>query len=107
MTNDYSSFKDIDADVIENTKEERVSRVVKGNTIIDQSIVYASQIGDFVTLYSRIDKESEEERRIKVKILAFANGKVLGETVDNFYNPMPVGSKVSFSKNRIFVASDS
>ena len=98
----FSDFRDIDDEVLKRSGNLGVCRAYhKG-----QKLDYNLKIGDYAKLHSKLAKGTDEEISVKVKIIAFANGKVLGETEDNYYNPIPVGSKVSFSEDRIISASD-
>ena len=97
-----SDYRDIDDEVMKRSGNLGVCRAYHEGQKLD----YALKVGDYAKLHSRLAKGTDEEISIRVRILAFANGKVLGETEDNYCNPIPVGSKVSFSEDRIISASD-
>ena len=64
------------------------------------------QIGDYATLHAKSEKEipiGATKGQIKVKIEGVADGRYIGVVCDSHYdNPLPLGTKVSFTYSRIF-----
>jgi len=103
MVSDKSVYKNIDDDVRERIGILGVCGVYNEGC----KISYAPCVGDVVALYSRLMNGNEEDPYIRVKILGFAEGRVFGEIVENCNNQIPLGTKVSFSENRMFPAMHS
>ena len=102
MMNNLSDFRNVDEEVMVRSGILGVCRAYTK----DQKLDYSLRIGDYATLHSKLVQGPEEEICVRVKIVGFENGLILGETVDNYYNPIPVGTKIAFSESRVMSVSD-